>query len=78
MFRRIVLKQGIREQGSHPLYVYVWSTKGTDGERVRLFVLFVVIHSRTHNEPTIAKGMMRVGRSMTAGLSCSLADLESS
>lgn len=62
---------------------YVWSTKRTDGERVRSVVLFrrhslTHSHYATHKEPTIAGGMMRVGRSMTAGLSCSLADLESS
>lgn len=46
---------------------YVWSTKGTDGERVRSFVRFrrhslTHSHNAPHKEPTIAGGNDACGK----------------
>lgn len=78
MLRRIVLKQG-----SHPVVRMVYQR---DGRGKGPVVCAFRRHSLTHSHYATGltknlrsrEGMMRVGRSMTAGLSCSLADLESS
>lgn len=54
MFRRIVLKQGIREQGSHPLYVRMVYQR--DGRGKGPVVCAFRRHSLTHSQRTYDRG----------------------